>query len=142
VTRLFTPTVSRFGRVNPLMPAFVALIGLAVFATGHPAIGGGVAVGAGLALINGMILSKRVEFAATTGSVAQALMVMQIGLLVTFAIVGSATVVLIHFSLPLTVGCAVGFVVSQLLILFAFYWTHARSMPSIDPAPSAERNLS
>jgi hypothetical protein len=142
VTRVIAPTASRFGRVNPLMPGIVALMGLAVYAVGHRAIGGGIAIGAGLALINGMILSKRVEFAATTGSVAQALMVMQIGLLVTFAIVGAATVVLIHFSLQLTVGCAVGFVVSQLAILFAFYWTHARSMPSIDASPTIERNPS
>lgn len=142
MTRLIAPTGSRFGRVNPLMPACVALVGLAVFAAGHGAVGGGIAIGAGLALINGMILSKRVEFAATTGSVAQALMVMQIGLLITFTIVGAATVVLIHFSLPLTLGCAAGFVVSQLGILFIFYWTHARSMPSIDTTPNIERNPS
>jgi hypothetical protein len=104
--------------------------------------GGGIAIGAVLALLNGLILSKRVEFAATTGNVAQALMVMQIGLLVTFTIVGIATVILIHFSLPLTVGCALGFVVAQLGILGAFYWTHARTMPTLDPAPSIERNPS
>ena len=101
-------------------------------------LGGGIAIGAALALLNGLILSKRVEFAARTGSVAQALMVMQIGLLVTFTIVGIATVILIHFSLALTIACAIGFVVSQLAVLAAFYWTHARTMPTLDVAPSVE----
>jgi hypothetical protein len=140
VTRVIAPSVSRFGRVNPLIPGFVALVGLAAYAVGYRPVGGGIAIGAVLALINGMILSKRVEFAATTESVAQALMVMQIGLLVTFTIVGVATVILIHFSLPLTLGCAAGFVVAQLAILATFYWTHARTMPVLDTTPSIERN--
>jgi hypothetical protein len=140
VTRLRAPSSLRFGRVNPLVPAVIALAGLAAFVAGYRPLGGGVVIGAGLALLNGLILSKRVEFAARTGSVAQALMVMQIGLLVTFTIVGIATVILIHFSLPLTIGCAIGFVVAQLAVLAAFYWTHARTMPALDVAPSVERN--
>jgi len=95
-----------------------------------------------LAFLNGMILSKRVEFAAGTGSLAQALMVMQVGLLVTFTIVGIATVILVHYSLPLTIGCAAGFVTAQLAILAAFYWTHARTMPALDVTPAVERNSS
>jgi hypothetical protein len=142
VTRPIALSASRFGRVNPLVPGFVALVGLATYGAGYRAMGGGIAIGATLALVNGMILSKRVEIAATTESVTQALMVMQIGLLVTFTIIGIATVILIHFSLPLTLGCAAGFVVAQLAILSAFYWTHARSMPSIDATPSIERNSS
>jgi hypothetical protein len=140
VTRLSTPSLLRFGRVNPLIPAAIAVVGLVVLLAGYRPMGGGVAIGAGLALLNAWILSKRVEFAAATGSVTQALMVMQIGLLVTFTIVGIATVILIHFSLPLTIGCAIGFVVAQLAVLAAFYWTHARSMPALDVTPSAERN--
>jgi hypothetical protein len=141
VTRLRAPSSLRFGRVNPLVPAVIALAGLAGTVVGYRPLGGGVAIGAGLALLNALILSKRVEFAARTGSVAQALMVMQIGLLVTFTIVGIATVILIHFSLPLTIGCAIGFVVAQLAVLAAFYWTHARTMPALDVAPSVERNV-
>jgi hypothetical protein len=141
VTRLTLPA-SRFGRVNPLIPGFVALVGLGVVAVGYRPMGSGIAIGAALALLNGLILSKRVEFAATTGSVAQALMVMQLGLLVTFTIVGVATVILIHFSLPLTVGCAAGFVVAQLGILGAFYWIHARNIPALEPAATVERNPS
>lgn len=136
MTRLITASASRFGRVNPLIPSFVALAGVATYVVGYRPFGVGIVIGAALALLNGLILSKRVEFAATTGSVAQALMVMQIGLLVTFTIVGIATVVLIHYSLPLTVGCAAGFVVAQLAILAAFYWTQARSMPTIERKPS------
>jgi hypothetical protein len=142
VTRLRTPSSSRFGRVNPLIPGVIALVGLGLFVAGYRPIGIGIAVGAALALLNGMILSKRVEFAAGTGSVAQALMVMQIGLLVTFTIVGIATVILIHYSLPLTIGCAAGFVTAQLAILAVFYWSHARTMPTLDVSPTVERNLS
>lgn len=136
------PSSLRFGRVNPLIPCVVALAGLVTLLAGYRPIGLGIAIGAGLALLNGLILSKRVEFAASTGSVAQALMVMQIGLLVTFTIVGIATVVLIHYSLPLTIGCAAGFVTAQLAILAAFYWSHARTMPALDATPSIERKLS
>ena len=142
MTRLNAPSVSSFGRVNPLIPGVVALAGAAAYVAGYHPVGSGIVVGAGLALLNGWILSKRVEIAATSGSVAQALMVMQIGLLVTFTIIGIATVILIRISLPLTLGCAGGFVVSQLGILAAFYWTHARSIPSIDAAVAVERNPS
>lgn len=142
MTRLTRPSLARFGRVNPLIPGVIALAGLGTLLAGYRPIGLGIAIGAVLAFLNGLILSKRVEFAAGTGSVAQALMVMQIGLLVTFTIVGIATVILIHYSLPLTIGCAIGFVSAQLAILAAFYWSHARTMPALDGTPSAERNLS
>lgn len=140
MTRLSAPSSPRFGRVNPFVPGAVALAGLVVYAVGYHPVGGGIVIGAALALVNGLILSRRVEFAASTGSVAQALMVVQIGLLVTFTIIGIATVILIHYSLPLTLGCAAGFVVAQLAILAAFYWTHARSLPSLEVSPSVERN--
>ncbi len=142
MTRLTKPSSSRFGRVNPVIPGVVALLGLGVLLAGFRPLGLGVAIGAALAFLNGMILSKRVEFAAGTGSVAQALMVMQVGLLVTFTIVGIATVILVHYSLPLTIGCAAGFVTAQLAILAAFYWTHARTKPALDVAPAVERNPS
>lgn len=142
MTGVLTRSASRFGRVNPLIPGIIALVGLAAYALGYRPVGAGIAIGAALALVNGMILSRRVEYAATTGSVASALMVMQIGLLVTFTIIGVATVILVHFSLSLTLGCAAGFVAGQLAILGAFYWTHARTLPPIDTAPSIERNPS
>ncbi len=140
MTRSIAPMLNKFGRVNPIVPAVVAVAGWCVYVAGNRAVGGGVAIGAGLSLVNGLILSKRVEYAATTASVAQALMVMQVGLLLTFTIIGIATVVLIHFSLPLTIGCACGFVVAQLGILAAFYWSHARTMPPLDPKPTPEGN--
>ncbi len=142
MTRLIRLPSPRFGRVNPLIPGVIALAGLGIVLARYRPIGLGIAIGAGLALLNALILSKRVEFAASTGSVAQALMVMQIGLLVTFTIVGIATVILIHYSLPLTIGCAIGFLTAQLAILAAFYWSHARTMPALDVTPSVERNPS
>jgi hypothetical protein len=122
------------GRVNPLVPAAVVLAGLAVAATGRQIIGAGVAVGAVLAYVNGVILSRRVDLAAATGNTASALLVMQAGLLVTLAIVGVATIVLVKISLALAVACAAGFGIAQLAILATFYMTHGRS----DPRPTTE----
>lgn len=114
-------------RVNPYAPLPVILIGLALIAAGYRDIGIGMAVGAILAVVNSLLLSGRVEVAAESGDVARALLIMQAGLFVTFAIVAAATVVLVHFSIPLAVGAAVGFAVAQTLILGAFYWTHGRA---------------
>jgi hypothetical protein len=114
-------------RVNPYAPVPVLLGGLALAAAGYRDMGIGIAVGSVLAVINSLLLSGRVETAADTGNVAAALLVMQVGLFVTFVIVGVATVVLVHFSVPLAVGGAVGFGVAQTLILLAFYWTHGKA---------------
>jgi hypothetical protein len=115
------------GRVNPLVPAAVAVAGLIVLATGRLLIGAGVAVGALLAYVNGVLLSRRVDLAASTGNAAGALMVMQIGLLVTLLIVGVATIVLVQISLSMAVASAAGFGIAQIAILAAFYFTHGRS---------------
>jgi hypothetical protein len=117
------------GRVNPLVPAVVVLAGLALVATGRQIIGSGVAIGAILAYINGVLLSRRVDLAAGTGNAAGALIVMQVGLLFTLAIIGVATIVLVRISLALAVSSAAGFGVAQMAILAAFYFTHGRSTP-------------
>jgi hypothetical protein len=120
-------TQALFGRVNPVVPAVVVLFGAAAFAGGFHDIGVGVAIGAVLACINGMFLSQRVELAANSDNIGIALMVMQLGLLVTATIVGITTIVLIHFSLSMAIASAAGFLVTQLAILATFFFTRARS---------------
>jgi hypothetical protein len=117
----------RFGRVNPLVPAFVALAGLVAFVLGFRWIGGGVAIGAAIALLNAVLLSRRVDMAAAMKTVATALLVMQVSLLVTATIIGIATVILVRISLAMAVAFAAGFGVSHIAILAEFYWTRARS---------------
>jgi hypothetical protein len=118
---------SSLGRVNPHVPLVVFVAGLIVAVAANRDIGVGVAIGTVLAVINSVILSGRVELAADSGDMAGALMVMQLGLLVTFAIIGVVTVVLVHFSVPLAVGSAVGFAVTQTLVLVAFYFLRGRA---------------
>jgi prepilin signal peptidase PulO-like enzyme (type II secretory pathway) len=119
------------GRVNPVAPAVVMLAGLVWLAMGHAWVGAGIAVGAVLAYINGLLLSRRIDFAATSGNAATALMVMQVGLLITMTIIGAATIVLIQLSLSMAVASAAGFGVAQMAILGAFYWLHGRgAVPS------------
>jgi hypothetical protein len=116
-----------YARVNPYAPLPVLIAGLVLVAAGYRDVGIGVAVGSVLAVINSVILSGRVEVATESGDLARALLVMQAGLFVTFIIVGVATVILVHFSVPLAVGAAAGFGIAQTLILAAFYWTHGRA---------------
>ena len=113
-------------RVNPFVPAAVIAGGGLCFAFGLRAIGVGVGVGACLAFINGLLLSRRVEIAADTGDFARAVMVMQLGLLLSFSVIAVATIVLVHFSLAMAVASAAGFAVAQLGILAAYYWTRGR----------------
>lgn len=114
-------------RVNPYAPLPVLLAGVALIGAGYRDVGVGLAVGSVLAVVNSLLLSERVETAAESGDVARALLLMQAGLFVTFIIVGVATVILVHFSVPLAVGSAIGFGIAQTLILAAFYWTRGRA---------------
>jgi hypothetical protein len=117
-------------RVSPYAPLPVVLGGLVLAGAGYRDLGFGVVAGAVLAVVNSLLLSGRVDAAAETGDVARALLVMQMGLFVTFLIVGIATVILVHFSVPLAVGAAIGFGVAQTLILVTFYWTRGRAEAS------------
>jgi hypothetical protein len=110
----------------------VALAGLLCFLLGFRWIGAGIAVGAGLALINGLLLSRRVEAAADTGDMARAMLIMQLGLLVTFTVVAIATVILVQISVVMTIGSAVGFAVTHLAMLASFYWTRARASVAME----------
>lgn len=132
---LLRRTEGILGRVNPYVPLAVIAAGAVFFGLGMRAIGTGIGVGACLAFVNGLILSRRVEIAADTGDFARAVMVMQIGLLVSFTVIGVATIVLVKISLAMAVASAAGFAVGQLGILAAFYWTRGRQ----DIA--AERNV-
>lgn len=114
-------------RVNPLVPLAGIAAGLVLFLLGERWIGAGVAVGAVLAFINTLILSGRVDVATATGDMGQALIVMQLGLALTFGIVAAATVVIVQFSVAMAVASAAGFVVAQLAMLAAFYWTRGRA---------------
>jgi hypothetical protein len=127
------------GRVNPLVPAAVALAGLVWFLAGNRWIGAGIAVGAVLALVNGVLLSRRVDIAADLAGLGQAMLVMQIGLLVTCAVMGAAIVILARLSLAMAVAAVVGFAVTQMAILATFFWTRARvSAPVVNGAAEKE----
>jgi prepilin signal peptidase PulO-like enzyme (type II secretory pathway) len=114
------------GRVSPVVPVVVVLAGLACAVAGYTSIGIGVAVGAVLAYMNALVLSRRVDMAADLGNIGLALLSMQLGLLLSATIIGIVVVVLIHFSLTLAVAAAAGFAVAQIGGLAVFYWTRAR----------------
>jgi uncharacterized membrane protein YbjE (DUF340 family) len=84
-----------------------------------------VAVGAALAFLNGLVLSARVNLAATSGDIVRALMVMQLSLLLTLTVVGAVTVLLVKLSLPMAVAAAAGFGLLNWLC-WRFYWTRGR----------------
>ncbi|HZS94644.1 MAG TPA: hypothetical protein VFA78_07595 [Chloroflexota bacterium] len=115
------------GRVNPLAPGAVVLAGLIVSAVGPPMLGLGIVVGALLALVNGLMLSRRVDFAAGVGDTGTALLVMQLGLLGTFAVAGVAAALLILVSIQAGIGAAIGFGVAQMAVLAVFYFSQGRS---------------
>lgn len=120
------------GRVNPLVPAVVALMGLVTYITGYHWIGAGTIVGAGLGYLNGLVLSRRVEIAADMADVGRALMVMQIGLLLSASVIGVVTVVLVRFSVAMAVASAAGFVATHFGILAVFYFRQARVRPALE----------
>lgn len=120
------------GRVNPLVPAAVAAVGIGLALSGRGYVGAGVAVGAALGYLNGLILSRRVDLAALSGDMAAAMMVMQVGLLVTLGMVGVATIVLIKISVAMAVASAAGFAATHLGILAAFYWVQGRRSSMIE----------
>src|SRR5579884_125489 len=124
------------GRVNPYAPLPVLAAGVVLAFADSRVIGLGVVVGALLAVVNSVLLSGRVDVATETGDFAQALMIMQLGLFVTFAIVAAVTVVLVHFSIPLAVSAAISFGVTQTIILVAFYLTRGRGEVAAGGQPS------
>ena len=119
------------GRVNPLAPILVAAIGLAFFIANSRPIGLGIVIGSVLAVINALLLSKRVDLAADTGDVGQALLIMQMGLVITCTIIGVATIILLHFSLHMAVAAAAGFAAAQVAMLMVFYLTQGRAQAAM-----------
>ena len=108
------------------MPGVVVVVGIALLVANYRWIGAGVIVGACLAYLNGILLSRRVDLAAATGDMAGAMAVMQIGLVVTLTIVGVSTVILIRLSLAMAIASAAGFAAAQLAILAAYYRKYSR----------------
>jgi hypothetical protein len=92
-------------------------------------VGLGLVIGALLALLNGILLERRIELAASVKDVGTALVVMQVGLLVTCTLVGLTTVVLIHFSLSMAIADAAGFAITFLGLLgsLALFQTKSQS---------------
>lgn len=114
-------------RANPAVVGLAVAVGAVLAAlVSHP-IGIGVAIGGILAFINMLLLSGRVEVAADAGDMGRALMVMQLGLAVTFTIVGVATIILVKISVPMAVASAAGFGATQLAMLAVFYLTRGRA---------------
>jgi hypothetical protein len=130
------------GRMNPLVPAVVALVGLIALGIGYRWVGGGVIVGGVLAFFNGSLLSRRVDVAALSGNVGVALMVMQAGLIVTLIVVAVVTVVLIQFSAIMAMSSAAGFAVGQIGSLGVFYWQHGRHVDAGTRGISSHESLS
>jgi hypothetical protein len=124
------------GRVNPAAPLLAALIGIALFFAGYRSIGLGLVAGAVLAFINALLLSGRVELAADQGDIGRALLVMQMGFVVTCSIIGAATIIIVHFSVPMAVAAAIAFAVSQTGMLATFYLRRGRALGNMESKPS------
>lgn len=124
------------GRVNPAAPLLVVIAGIAAFLAGYHAVGAGLAAGAVLALVNSLLLSGRVEFAADQGDVGRALLIMQMGFIVTCTIIGGATIIIVHFSVPMAVAAAAGFAVAQIGMLGTFYLRRGRTLGKMESEPS------
>ena len=72
------------------------------------------------------------DLAADSGNMAVALLIMQLGLLVSLTIMAIATIILARYSLATAVGEIAGFAAAHVLILVMYYWTHARRMPATE----------
>lgn len=120
------------GRVNPAAPILCAVAGAVLVLLGYHPVGAGLIAGAALAFINGLLLSGRVEFAADQGDVGRALLVMQLGFVVTCTVIGIATIIIVHYSVPMAVGTAIGFAASQLGMVATFYLSRARTLGKME----------
>ncbi len=115
------------GDVNLLLPALVIIGAIGVAVSDHPYIAVGIAVGAVLAYVNSGLLAKRIMLAATTGNAGAAMISMQVGLLVTFTVVGAITVGMVLNSRPMTVAMAICFFVVQTAELVLYYRARKRT---------------
>lgn len=125
----------RGSRVNPMVPAAVAVAGLVLIGFGPRWVGVGLIIGAALAYVNGLVLSRRVDLAADSGNVAGAFMVMQMGLVLTLTIAGIATYLMTRLSVSMAVAAAIAFAVTQTALLVVFYRTAGR-VPATEGEPS------
>ncbi|MGH2449431.1 MAG: hypothetical protein ACRDFS_12625 [Chloroflexota bacterium] len=122
-----------FARINPLAPAMVVVIGLGLVVAGDRQIGVGVVIGALLAVLNSALLSRRIDLAAEMSSVGHALLIMQLGFLVTCTIIGVATIVLALISVRLAVANAAAFFVTEMVMFGLFFFARPRSGEPASP---------
>lgn len=73
-----------------------------------------------------IFFSRRVDFAAEMSDLGRAMLIMQLGMLVSCTIIGIATVIMVKLSLAMAVAAAAGFAVAHLATLAAFYWSRVR----------------
>lgn len=116
------------GDVSIMLPLAAIVVSFAVGITGHGYVGIGITIGALLAFLNSGLLVKRIDVAAMAPNPGAALIAMQLGLLITFTVVGGLTLVMIHISVQMTVAMAISFLVSQTgELIFVYRARKARS---------------
>lgn len=125
-------TARHFWDVNPVLPAVIAATGIVLVGAGRPFVGVGLIAGALLAFLNSWLLVKRIDLAAATGNAPAAMVSMQLGLLVTFTVVGGMTVGMIFVSRTMTIIMAITFFVTQTLELLLYYWARRSRMGSLN----------
>ena len=131
---------SGLGDVNLIVPGLVVLSGIGVSIAGRPYIGIGIAVGALLAVLNTVLLIKRVDMAAASGLAPVAMVSMQLGLLVTFTVIGGVAVVMVLINLSMTIAMAISLFGTQTAELLLYYRAR-RSRLGAMPAPlTSEHN--
>jgi len=113
-------SVSGIGDVNLVLPAVLVVVGVIVATLGR-IIGIGIAVGAILALLNSIVLVKRVELAVDSANAAVATISMQIGLLLTFGGIGAVTLIMLIVSVPMAVAMGITFFAAQTGEVYLFY---------------------
>jgi hypothetical protein len=104
-----------------VVPAVVIAAGAGVALTGKGYVGVGIAVGALLAYFNSWLLASRIELATSTGVAAAAMISMQLGLLVTFTVVGGLTVLMVFISLQMTIAMAITCFLTQTAEVGVYY---------------------
>ena len=100
------------------------LVGLAIAVSGR-LFGLGIAVGAVMAVLNSTFLIKRVQFAVDSPSAAVATVSMQVGLLLTFGVIGLVTLLLLVLSVQMAVAMGITFFAVQTGEIVLYYLGHS-----------------
>lgn len=120
--------------VSPFVPAVGVVVAVGLSIAGQFAVGLGIAVGAALAYINSGLLVKRIGMATSTGNTAAGVVVMQLGLFISFTLIGGLTVAMLLISVRMTVAMGVAFFIAQTLEIGLYYRAkHASSVAPVQP---------